>query len=286
MSEDLRERPPRYLNLFTQIQVLFGGFYMQMGLILFWFSLIFMLVFVGQSNVMYWFQFDGEWTKAKGIVQAIEETNNSVNEESIYEYTFSYNFNGQSYQGVSYSPWNNSLSEGKEVLVEFKFVNPNRSRIYQTNEAIFPGWISFLLLFPLGGIFLIASGGIQNFRALQLLKNGAFTRGKMLSYEATNAEINDQTVYKYEFEFEANYRTYIATCETHLTDRVEDEELEKILYQKDNPTYNVVYDAITSMPAINQFGKIEQVGIFALVYLISTVLGVVVNGIVYLGIYG
>lgn len=286
MNNDLRERPPRTLSLLTRIQVLFGGFYFQFGSIFFWFGLIFVLLFVGQSNVVYWFKFDGDWVETQGMIQSIEETNSEVNESPVYEYSFSFNVGGQSYQGVSYSTWNSSIVEGKETAIEYKEGDANRARIMNTTEAMFPSWIAFVLLFPIVGFFLVWSGLNKNIQALHLLVHGNFTRGKMLSYNATGVEINEAPVYEYEFEFETNYKTYIATCRTHHTQAVEDEELEKILYKKDDPTYSIVYDAIESMPSIDKFGQIEQAGMTALIYLISTILGVLINGAIFLGMYG
>ena len=57
-NPDLREHPPRYLSLFTQLSVFFGGTYFQGGSVFFWFGMIFVIAFGGQSELKHIFSFD------------------------------------------------------------------------------------------------------------------------------------------------------------------------------------------------------------------------------------
>lgn len=284
-QETLRETPPRYLSLLTRINVLFGGFYVQFGSIFFWFGMIFVLIFAGQSSAIHLFSFEGEWRETEGLLLEINDGHGEVNEEPIYEYVFSYSANGQSFTGKS-----NSTFSGEEettiVQIEYKTGNPTRSRIVGMRSELFPAWVVLLVIvFPGIGFVFLFLGFKKNIKALQLLINGTFTRGKMLSYEPTNTSINDQTVYAYKFEFHASNKTYIAECKTHLTERVEDEETEKVLYDKADPKFNLVYDAMGAAPKIDRFGKIEQSNLLALKVLISTIIGLLVNGLLFLLMY-
>lgn len=283
--ETLRENPPRHLNLLTRINVLFGGFYIQFGSVFFWFGMVFVLIFVGQSSAIHWFSFEGDWRETEGLLLEINAGYGEVNEEPIYEYVFSYSANGQSFTGKS-----NAAFSGEEettiVQIEYKTGNPTRSRIVGMRSELFPAWVVLLVIvFPAIGFVFLFLGFKKNIKALQLLINGTFTRGKMLSYEPTNAVINDQTVYAYKFEFHASNKTYIAECKTHLTERVEDEETEKVLYDKADPKFNLVYDAMGAAPKIDRFGKIEQSNLLALKVLISTIIGLLVNGLLFLLMY-
>ncbi|WMX15026.1 hypothetical protein [Aureispira sp. CCB-E] len=280
-QETLREQPPRYLSPLTCINVLFGGFSIQFGSIFFWFGMIFLLVFGGQSSAIHWFSFDGEWKETEGLLLEINETSTEVNDQIIYEYVFSYNANGQSLLGTSSAVFGGE-KEGQIVAVEYKSGNHLRSRIVGMRTEIFPGWVLFLvLIFPAIGFGFLFFGFKENIKALKLLKNGMFTRGKMKSYKATNTSINEETVYAYEFEFYANNKLYIATCKTHLTAQVEDEEAEKILYDKKNPELNIVYDAMGAAPKIDRFGRIKQSNLLALSSLLSTVIGLLINGVIF-----
>lgn len=283
--DSFRDSPPRHLSILTRINVLFGGFSIQFGSIFFWFGMIFLLVFGGQSNAIHWFSFDGDWVETEALLLEINDGNGSINDEPIYEYVFSYSANGRSFTGSSSAVFNGE-EENTIVQIEYKEGDPTRSRIIGMRSEVFPGWVVFIvIIFPAIGFCFLYFGFKENIKAVQLLKNGTFTRGKMLSYEATNTSINEQTVYAYKFEFYANNKTYIAECKTHLTDRVEDEETEKILYDKADPTFNLVYDAMGAAPKMDRFGKIKQSNLLALRFLISTILGLLINGAIFILIF-
>lgn len=283
-TQDIRERPPRYLSLLTQVKLIFGGVEAQMGSIFFWFGMIFVLIFVGQSELMYLFSFDGDWIRGEGLVSEISEASVEINEEEIYNYTFSFSIDGQSIQGTSSGVYN-GLNEGDITAIEYKEHNPTRARILGTSTALFPVWVGFILIFPLIGLIFMIIGYRNNIKALRLIKSGKFTRGRMLKYEATNTEINGEQVYAYDFEFNVGGKTYVSKCKTHLANRVEDEELEKILYNTSDPNDSIVYDAYTTAPKIDKFGKLEQAGISALTAIFSTVLGLLVNLLIFSAIY-
>lgn len=255
------------------------------GSAFFWFGMIFTLLFVGQSELIYIFSFDGDWVETGATIEAVSNTFAEVNNQEQYEFTFSYEVGGQSLEGTCYGPFQSSFVEGNTVEIEYRSGNPARSRILGMTTTVFPIWVMFVLIFPLIGFVCMAIGFRQNVRTLSLLRNGKFTQGKKLTAEPTNVQVNNNTVYAYEFEFEANYKKYIANCKTHLRHRVEDEELEKILYNKTNPNQNLVYDAISTLPNIDQFGRMEQAGPLAVLYLGITVLGLLVNGAIYYGVY-
>jgi len=284
-QDTLREGPPRRLSILTRINVLFGGFSIQFGSIFFWFGMIFVLAFVGQSEMIHWFSADGEWVETEGLLLEINDGSGEVNNEPIYEYVFSYSAEGQSFTGKSNAAFGGE-EEGSIVQVEYKEQNPLRSRIIGMTSEIFPAWIALIvLIFPAIGFGFLFFGFKENLKAIRLLKNGTFTRGKMISYEATNTSINDRTVYAYKFEFYASNKVYVAECKTHLTEKVEDEETEKILYDKADPGFSLVYDAMGAAPKIDRFGRIKQSNILALRFLLSTVIGLLVNGLIFFFMY-
>ena len=280
-----REGPPRDLSILTRINVLFEGFSVQFGSVFFCFGMIFALVFVGQSDAIHWFSADGDWVETEALLLEINDGNGSVNDEPIYEYVFSFSANGRSFTGRSNARFSGE-EENTIVSIEYKEDNPARARIIGMRSEVFPSWVVFLvLIFPAIGFAFLFFGFKENLKAVRLLRDGTFTRGKMINYEATNTRINDRTVYAYKFEFQANSKNYIAECKTHLTEKVEDEESEKILYDKTNPTFNLVYDAMGAAPKMDRFGRIEQSNLLALRFLISTALGLVVNGLIFFVMY-
>ncbi|MEZ4931886.1 MAG: hypothetical protein R2788_07190 [Saprospiraceae bacterium] len=90
--------------------------------------------------------------------------------------------------------------------------------------------------------------------------------------------------FRYSFEFEYEEIKYLANCRTHETDKVEDEETEIVLFDRYQPTFNLVYDAVQNVPNINEEGNMESLGgvkawvlflpvftvVFNLVYLLTS----------------
>lgn len=277
----LREGPPRQLTIFTSIKVVVGSFFFQFGSIFFWFGMIFCTVFISQSDLVYVFSIDGEWVQAEAKVSSIVSANAKVNNQQIYRYNFMYNVNGQTYENSSYAPSNSEIQEGQNVAIEYGSLNPNRARIVGMSSSVFPTGVAFILLFPLVGLIFMLIGLVNGIKALGLIRNGKFTTGKRISATPTNTKINNQTVFAYEFEFSTGTQKHIAKCKTHLRSKVEDEALEKILYNPKNPAQSVIYDAIATAPKIDKFGKLEQAtALSALFYSLSTIIGLLVNLII------
>lgn len=274
-----REKSPRSLNIFTIIQVLFGGFSVQFGSLFFWFGMIFTFIFVGQSELVYLFTIDGDWVETTGLVESIERTGVTVNDQPYYKFNFKFTVDGKELSGASMGP-RGTIMEGESAAVEYTSLNTDRARIIGTTTKSFPVWTALVLIFPLIGFILMAIGFRENIKALKMLRVGVFTRGKKLSKTATNTIINNRRVYAFEFTFQVAKKPYIATCKTDLTELVEDEELEKILYNPKNPSQNLVYDAMGAAPAIDESGRITQSGILALRYLLGTIIGLLINGFI------
>lgn len=281
---DFGRSETRSLSLLTQIKVLCGGALFQVGAVFFWFGLPFSLVFVLESEVRNVFKFDGAWVESVGMLQETEETNASVNDRPIYRYYFSYNVEGQSYQGYSSSVQEPSYVEteaGRELSIQYKEGNVARSRIVGMRQETFSFWIAFVLIFPLIGGIVYFSAIITNLRALSLLKRGRVAQGKYLRSTDTGSSVNEQPIYKYEFGFEVDGRSHIATAKTHLTASMEDEETEMILYDPKNPERNIVYDSIESINKLDLHGDVPKAGIRALLNPLSTILGLIATYFVF-----
>ena len=197
-TRNLREQPPRPLNIFTQIQILFGGFAVQFGALFFWFGMIFTLIFVGQSELVYLFTIDGEWVETTAVVQQIGDTGVTVNNESLSSYQFSFQLDNQTLQRTCYGT-QKGINIGDVVPIEYTAWNTDRARIVGMTNKYFPSWIAVVLLFPIIGLIFLLLGFKSNINALYLVRNGLFTKGKKLSATPTNTRINNRTVYAFEF---------------------------------------------------------------------------------------
>ena len=262
----------RSLSILTKIKVLFGGGLVQLGSLFFWIIVSGIAVYVGYFG----WGIDvgkGDWVPAEGLYLGMESTNVTVNEEPVYSYYFSYSANNQSYQGVSYDYYK-ALSEETTIPVEYRANAPQSAKISGMDESPIGNWLIWILsvvaLLPLG---LLLLGFRNNQKYLYLLQKGAIAQGTYLRSSPTNTSINEQTVYKYEFSFDVRGMTYIATCQTHLYDRVEDEETETILYDPRDPNYNMVSDAVSNIKPTRKAGlgrrgraTVNQAGLGALLY--------------------
>jgi hypothetical protein len=220
------------------------------------------------------------WQVHQGVVTKVEATNATENEEDIYKIYYVYNLAGNEYGGRSYFTDGN-FEEGDEVPIEYNEKLPEQSRIIGGRTKLFGWWAIFASVFPLIGIMLIYVSLKRNQKSLDLIKNGVFTTGKMLSKEPTggNVEINgiDYPIYKYEFEFELQDRKFTTVCRTHKADKVEDEIQEFILYQQSNPDYSVVYDAIPNAPQFNNRGQMKDISYNKWYLLIAPVLSILIH---------
>jgi hypothetical protein len=150
------------------------------------------------------------------------------------------------------------------------------------STSTFPAVVLFVVIFPLLGLGFLIFGLRSNIKALKLLINGTFSKGKMIAKEATGTRINNNTVFKYIFEFEATGgMKYQAKCATHQVWRVEDEDLEIILYDPSYPENAVVLDAIPTAPQINSLGHFEPASPSAATVFILPVISIVLNLILF-----
>lgn len=272
----------RTISIFTAIKVLFGGATVQIASLVFWIIASGLLGYISNYgtgiNLGH-----GAWTPTQGLYVGGEYTNVTVNDEPIFAYYFSYSVNEQSYQGVSYD-YSGKLEKEAIVDVEYRANRPAQARIKGMDESPTGHWLMWIFaLVSLVPLSILFWGFRQNQKYLYLLKKGGMAQGTYLRSTPTNTSINEQTVYKYEFSFEVNGKTYTATCKTHLYDRVEDEETETILYDPRDPSYNMVSDAISNIKPSRKAGigrrgraSIDQAGIGALVYTLLPIGGALI----------
>lgn len=272
----LRDLPPRHLDLFTKIIILFGGSLQQFGWIFFTIGSLFSWIFIPFSDAMLWFEGKKNWNETVGQIMSAEPTNSSVNETTVYQYFHSFELEGERFTGKSFTV-GPQYKDGEEVMIRYNVDDPSESAISNSNRAIFPAWVLFVLLFPLVGLAFIITSILQNIRVLKLLEIGAFTRGKLISKEATNARINKQMVFKYMFEFVVGGKKQEAICRTHQGWLVEDEEREIILYDRFNPNFNFVFDAMPNVPKISEEGMLERAPIWKAVNLLLPIVGIGLN---------
>lgn len=256
-EKNLRQSPPRYIDAYTQMTILLSGFLQQMGWFFLGFGMIFVIVFLPFSDWKYVLT-RGPWEVVEGVVEQSNPTSSYVNEKQVWEYVHKFSLQGVEYTGESYAN-EGDFSPGQAVSVRVNVRMPWVSKIEGTRDGVFPKLVIFVLLFPLVGLGMLIPGLRRQSKSLDLLRNGEFTRGKLREKTGTGTmiTINDRKypVYKFIFDFDYKGTTYQAECTTHITEPLEDETQETILFYPDYPSFNVVYDGISNSPQMDAMGN-------------------------------
>jgi hypothetical protein len=257
--------PPRQVPMFVRCRLLFGGFANQFGWLFFGFGLIFFWAFAGNADLTSPLYFRGEVETVTGRALHSEETGASEGGSKnrrgtpIYANHYSFVYDGVEYEGVSYST-GNYFSNGDTVTIEYPKGNPRVSRVQGMRRALFGPWVIFVVIFPAVGLCFILVGLKNGIKANRLLANGKLGLGKLKSKEPTNTRINNQTVYKYTFEFADELgRSCQVVSRTHIGGVLEDEQEERLLYDPYNPSYAVMMDSLPASPAIDGTGNIVDI---------------------------
>ncbi|MEL7531080.1 MAG: hypothetical protein AAFN10_07225 [Bacteroidota bacterium] len=123
-----------------------------------------------------------------------------------------------------------------------------------------PGVLPIIIAstFTITGIYFLFGVLKRNFKTVDLLTNGKFARGKLVNQEKTNTIINDKPVIKYTVRFQAdNGRKYEVSSKTHLSDRIDDESEERVLYLSADPSWGEIFDSISERPEFLADGRIQ-----------------------------
>lgn len=285
-------KPPRHVPFDVNVKARLGGFLQQFGWVFFTFGMLFVVLFVSHGNlaqaVAKELAFRGAHATVQGVVTRAEETNAEENEQDVVLFFFEYEVEGQKFFGECYfTGWR--YDEGDSVKVVYSPEDPGLAKIVDGRWSHFSIWVGLLVfLFPGIGLALVLSSLPNCNRSAKLLKYGRLSYGEMVSKEATNTQINEQTVFEFTFKFKAEStgREHLVKSRTHVTSNLEDEEFEPILYLANQPEQAVLFDNLPGNPSVTPQGQLKGGNpLGALAYLFLPVLGVlmasyVVNDVV------
>lgn len=242
--------PPRSLPWLDRLTIISGGTFALLGWMFYGLGMVFFAIFGLQSEAIHLLA-RGHWEETTGTITAATYTNASENDSPVMRYTYRYAVAGDSLSGQAYTT-GARLQEGQTVIVAYRPTQPATSRIPGTRREMFGGLAALVAIFPLIGLGFLFFALRHNLKALDLIVNGHFARGKCLQREATNTQVNNQTVFRYTFGFTApqDGQTYEVVTRTHQPQLVEDEETERLLYAASDPAHAVMYDTIPHAPPI------------------------------------
>jgi hypothetical protein len=254
--------PPRTVPLPVRSSALFGGFLSQFGWLWLLIAITVFWAFALHSDVTSWFRFRGALQLTTGVVTDVRETSTTVNHRRVYAYHYAFNVQDDSrHQGVSYAG-PRDLGPGTTVFIEHPRGNPGDSRIQGMRTATLDSWIGLIgLPFVLVGIGLVTAALICGLKANRLLGQGRLAFALLQSKEPTSMRVNGQPVYRLTFSFKAeDGRTYTVKANTHTPARLEDEEMEPVLYDPRRPRSAVLIDNLPGSPRVTEQGQLQAAG--------------------------
>ncbi len=257
----LKELPPRRLDAVSQAILLVGDMASQVGWLLVAMGSVFFWTVAVHSEARLLLEERGvNWQSKAGYIIAADSTRTVEGTARIWKYRHSFGLDGQIYLGESFSV-GKKFDPHQIVFIRYDADNPQKNFIVGLRRHEFSSKADWFLIVPLFGFLLLLLPLRRNLRIIRLLKIGDFTRGRLTNKYATGETIRKggsvMPEFRYSFEFEHEGTKYLANCRTHETDKVEDEETEIVLYDRYDPTFNLVYDAVQNVPHINEQGVME-----------------------------
>lgn len=257
---------------------LFGWAFLTVGSVGAW-------VFLPNSD-QGWLTMRGPKATVAGVVTDAEETQFSIGGSEhhrgtpVYRYEFTYSVNGESYNGVSFQTGSCGREPGQFVQVEYLQARPDRARVVGMRAAPMPPYLLWVLIFPLIGGGLAFYQWRSGLRTIALLRHGHVALGTRLSTHRTNVQINNQTVYRVRFSFQAEtgqrHETEVRTLNPQA---LEDDAAELLLYDPVKPERAVAVDNLPGHVRTDEYGQICASGMGVWLFLLPPLLAIVVNGV-------
>ncbi|NLE46747.1 MAG: hypothetical protein GX620_18710 [Chloroflexi bacterium] len=115
-----------------------------------------------------------------------------------------------------------------------------------TGDSLPLGLILLVCVFPVIGLVLFAVSGLQGRRHVRLLRDGAAAFADYISKEPTGTRINEQPVFRVDYDFvAADGLRYHGFARKLGGEYVGDDDAEVVLYLPSNPDESILLDALS-----------------------------------------
>jgi hypothetical protein len=215
------------------------------------FNIGFLFALIGLSFVVF-FSFKLNWkilladktdfTTAEALITGTAETEYTVNEVPLFEYHYEYRVEGAGQLAGTFLEFEGTYQLGQEIGIEYLADSPETSRISGKDRRNFD---KIMFLAGIGavviGLFFLYPSIRKTRRERKILLSGRPALGKLIHAEATNLQINEQTVYNLTYEYSTgNNTSQQFSVRSHMIRNLSEEHTEPLVYDPGNPSRAVI----------------------------------------------
>lgn len=172
---DFDASPPRNIPPSILIRKFFFNMFFLIGLGFISFGVFFFVTFYVSANYTLLDYENASLVKqTQGKVIDLRQTNASINQVTVIEVIFEFNYQNKTYRSRSYgTSETHDLNRGSEVLVEFSASKPEVSRIKGMRSGKLSPVVFFISgIFPIIGVFFALLGIIRTIGLYKILRYG------------------------------------------------------------------------------------------------------------------
>lgn len=268
--------PPRPLSFLSRFYILISGWQTNIGFCFLGFGLLLLILGLRISQKESAREASGgTWQTTVATVSSVaieredqprrEITKNSrfyYGETDTYIYQYIYTVEGKNYKTrTSLNPIDheklNKLA-GDTLMIEYFSTEHGYSNIIGYRSTGFSHILMLIgLPFAIAGVAFLLISLRKRAKTLQLYMRGLIAWGEETSRVNTKAMLNDVSIFKYVYTFKAqDGQQYEATANAPADFNIGDQGQELVLYLPENPSYNIIFDAVDSAPIVKEDGSL------------------------------
>jgi len=246
--------PPRELVGGLRLRLLLGGRLSQTG----WGLLAFGLLLLQWRGTLIDFDavlvFRGDLVQHEARVVESSTSDFSVNEDRVYETTFTWDAEGDTQTDHSWGY--EEHAPGAVVTVESPAARPTRARIAGERSGPWPlSAMALFAFFLVPGLLITLFGLTRGRRATQLLVHGSLAQGQLVKKHVGYTTSKGRSVVTYTFAFDDEFgEEQRAVITTHRVELISESEPEPLVYAPDRPERALLLNTLPSRPTPGPHG--------------------------------
>jgi hypothetical protein len=217
------------------------------------FSMLFAMVFLPSADL----SFATYDRQASATTTSIEATSSEELGSEVYRVSYTFlDEAGVERRGESYTT--DPPAALGSWRVDYRSDDPSESRLDGMRRREFSRLVLLVLAFPIAGLGLVGRQLVRAIGSRRLLRHGVETRGKLIHRRVIPPKNDDEAPsVELTFQYDAGGRTYTMTVKPQQPAKLEDDELEPMLYDPYEPSRAMTLDDLPGSPKITASGELE-----------------------------